>query len=174
MNLGSIELILNRRSIRKFKRDDILNNDLKIILESANNAPMAIPYRSWKLLVVRDKNKIDILANLSNNQKWIKSSSILIFGLVINKKNLKYRIIDTSIALQNIVIVAELLGYGSCWVGSFDEKKMKDILTIPGDIDILAFIALGKNNYNPEKRQNKRLEEIVYLDDYLNPFNLGE
>ncbi len=160
------DFIINRRSIRKYKESEIPKKDLDLILEAANHSPMAEEYQSWKLILVKNKEIKNRIVNLSANQKWVKYASAFVFGIMLNKGDPRWRIIDTSIALENVVLAAEALGYGSCWIGAFEEEEIKKLLQIPKKNQILAYITLGIKDEVPHNREYKNLEEIVYLDKY--------
>lgn len=81
--------------------------------------------------------------------------------------------VDVAIAMQNMVLAATAEGLGTCWVGSFDEEEVKEMLKIPGDYRVVALLALG---YPRKKmdiqgrilhliRRRKNLEEIVSFEE---------
>ncbi len=160
------DFIFSRRSIRKFIKGTIPNKDIKLILEAANHAPMENDYKAWRLVLITDKDLIKKIVDVSANQSWINNASILVVGVMMGDADAKWRIADTAIALENVVLVAESLGYGSCWIGAFNEK---DIIKIIGTSDynsILAYIAIGSKGEKPNKRDYKKLGDIVYFNKY--------
>jgi nitroreductase len=151
--MDSYNFILSRRSVRKYKDKDIKKEDLNLILKAASHAPNPYDHRTWKLIVITDKELIERIAEVSGDQLWIKNSNILIIGVILPVKGtVKWKIVDISIAMENMVLMAQALGYGSCWIGYFNEKKLKDILKIPNDCDILAYLTLGVSDEIPKKR----------------------
>lgn len=160
------DFILNRRSVRRYKKKNIPEGDIRIILEAASHAPMAYEYKSWKLILVKDDSLKEKIVNESANQLWIKYANILVLGVILGRDDKKWKIVDTAIALENIVLASESLGYGSCWIGAFNEKKIKVMLGIPNENSILAYIAIGFKDEKPKEREYKKLDEIVYLDGY--------
>ena len=75
--------------------------------------------------------------------------------------------VDTAIAVQDMILVARELGLGTCWIGAFDEKKVKEALGIPTDIRVVALFPLG---YPAEAKgvatERKPLEEIVHYEHW--------
>ncbi len=76
--------------------------------------------------------------------------------------------------MENLVLAATGEGLGTCWIGSFNEKIIREMLKIPNRLKIVALIALG---YPREKldiipklahfiRPRKKLERITYLEEY--------
>ncbi len=167
--MNNYEFIINRRSIRKFKKRDMPGKDIDIILEAANHSPLAYEnYTSWKIVLIRDKKKIYEIANISSNQTWVENANILIVGVMLGDKGNKWKIVDTAIALENMVLTAEALNYGSCWVGALKQNKIKELLEIPKEYYVLAYIALGYKAERPGKRKYKKLNEIVFKKKFGN------
>ncbi len=57
--------------------------------------------------------------------------------------------IDTAIAVDHMTIQAVEEGLGTCWIGAFDEKKVKEILNIPDDIRVVHLLTLGYPSTTP-------------------------
>ncbi len=161
------DFILKRRSIRKYKNIEVPEHDMRTILKSAMHAPVPYEDRTWKLIVIEDKDLVGLVAEISGNQEWVKGSNKLILGIIIpSKGEIKWKIVDVAIALENIVIMSEALGYGSCWVGYFKEKKLKKLLKIPPDHQILAYITIGAKNEVPPERDYGRAEKYIFLNNF--------
>ena len=62
--------------------------------------------------------------------------------------------------MQNMVIAAWTLGVGSCWIGSFSEKKVKQLLKIPDKWKVVALITLGYPAEQPKQRKKKTTEKM--------------
>ena len=54
-----------------------------------------------------------------------------------------YYLVDVAIAMQNLVLAATALGLGTCWIGAFDENKLRLLLHIPENYRIVAITPLG-------------------------------
>jgi len=76
--------------------------------------------------------------------------------------------------MQNMVLTATEEGLGTCWVGDFDEKLVKGLLSIPENYRVIALLAVG---YPHEKfdvqgkmlhliRRRKKLEDIVSFEEF--------
>ena len=77
------------------------------------------------------------------------------------EKSPKWAIVDTTIALEHIVLVAHDLGFGTCWIGAFNEDELKKFLKIPDKYKVVALIVVGYPNEQPPPRPRKSLDEIV-------------
>jgi nitroreductase len=73
----------------------------------------------------------------------------------------KWSTIDTTIALQNMVIAAWSLGIGSCWVGDFEEAEVKRMLHVPESWRIVSLISFGYPDETPSRTPRKPLREIT-------------
>jgi len=174
-----LDIIRERRSVREYESRPIEEDKLKLILEAARLAPSASNSQPWKFYVVRDKDKIKALAekmplgtHLIINSFIAQAPAVVVAtagpidllhkvaSYVVNKR---WYYIDVAIALEHMVLTAWELGIGSCWVGWFDEKKVKKLLDIPGNEEVIDILTLGypKDKKPPFAKHRKKLEEIV-------------
>lgn len=145
--------------------------DLEKILEAARWAPSAGNRQPWHFVVVLDDKLKELLVPACKNQGFIKDSSCVIVGLADTELSPKWAIVDTTIALEHIVLEATELGYGTCWIGAFDEAEVKKILKIPEKYRVVALITIGKSAESPGPRPRKPLKEIVSINAYGNPWS---
>ncbi|MCF6157468.1 MAG: nitroreductase [wastewater metagenome] len=73
---------------------------------------------------------------------------------------------NTDIAIEHMVLQAVELGLGTCWVRWFDDTRVKEILEIPKNIEIIALLPVGYPDEEPLQRPRFRLEKIVYYEKY--------
>ena len=75
--------------------------------------------------------------------------------------------IDVAIALDHITLAAIEYGLGTCWISSFDENKVKEILKIPEEIRIIALMPLGYSS-DPSivNKQRLPIDQIVKYDTW--------
>jgi nitroreductase len=78
----------------------------------------------------------------------------------------KLSLMDVTIALQNMVVAAWIQGVGSCWMGAFDERKLRDALALPADAQIVGAVAFGMPDENPSQPAKKPLSQIVHFDKW--------
>lgn len=165
------EVILSRRSVRAYRREPIEKGDLEKILEAAKWAPSAGNRQPWHFVVVLDDQLKEKLVPACRNQVFVRDAACLVVGLADTENSPKWAIVDTTIALEHIVLEATELGYGTCWIGAFDEVKVKELLKIPDKYRIVALITIGKPAETPSPRPRKSLKEIVSLNAYGNPWS---
>jgi nitroreductase len=74
--------------------------------------------------------------------------------------------VDLSIAMSFMVLEAYEQGIGTCWLGHFDEEKVKKLLGIPKKIRVVAMTPLGYADEEPAARPRKSFDEVVCFDQY--------
>jgi len=156
-----LEVIYRRRSVRKYEKKPIPEEILKAILEAGRLAPTAKNLQPWHFIVVRDPEiKRKLIFTDWNN--FIEEASVVIVGC--GEMDKKWAVVDVAIALQNMVIAAEALGLGSCWIGAFEEEEVKRALGVPDHLKVVAMITIGYPAERPEPPPKKKLEEIVQFE----------
>ena len=178
------DIIKSRRSIRKYSSKDIEEEKLQTILEAGRLAPSWRNNQCWRFVVVRNKEKINQLASksglISKVNYFINDTPIVIVACANPKESgfmneQHYYLVDTAIAFQQMMLTAWEMGIGSCWLGAFNEKKVKQILKIPIKIKVVALSPFG---YPAKKeglyaktvkvfagsKNRKSLDEIVHYD----------
>jgi nitroreductase len=160
-SLSLIDVILSRRSIRKYEDKEIPQEILSQMLEAGRQAPSAVNRQPIRFVVVTDSEAKNELSK-SLFAKHIKNAPMVIAGCANEKALLtgKWAVVDTTIALQNIVVAAWTFGIGSCWIGSFDEEKVKELLKIPDKWKVVALLAFGYPAEQPKAKNRKPFEEL--------------
>ncbi|MEM2926831.1 MAG: nitroreductase family protein [Candidatus Bathyarchaeia archaeon] len=169
-----LEAIRKRRSVRSYLETPVPEELLYEVLEAARLAPSAANIQPWHFIIVRERETRAKIAKICSFGKFLTESPIVIVGCGDAKASPRWYAIDTSIALENLVIAATGLGLGTCWIGSFDEEELSSLLALPKNLRVVALVSLG---FPREKidlgarllhavRPRKRLEEIVSLEKY--------
>ncbi len=182
-----LNLIKFRRSIRKFKDSPIEEEKLNLILESARLAPSSSNSQPWHFVVINENEVIGKLADAVplgiRPNSWFASVPIVIACLakphMIEHKLAKilasdYHRIDTTIAIEHMVLTATSLGIGSCWVGWFDQKKVKKILDVPRGWDVVVLLPMGYPESQTSEeglggispRPRKELSDIISFNKF--------
>jgi nitroreductase len=141
---------MSRRSIRKFSSREVSDNQIKIILEAAMNAPSAGDGRPWHFVVVKDKTKLIALAEkIDDNNEMFKqaSAAILIVGDPAKQGFPGFYPQDCSCAAQNIYLAAHDLGLGSVWIATWEVPPrvngIREILNVPEEFMPFAIFPIG-------------------------------
>jgi nitroreductase len=174
------EAIEKRRSVRKFKPDQVKEENLKRILEAGRLAPSGGNRQPWYFIVVRDLETKNALAIASNDQKFVAEADTVIValgdsGVYPKKATSSTRILhkqDPMIAIEHMVLASTALGYGTCWIGAFSEAEIKKILKVPENVTVVALLPVGVPAESPPPRPRKPFDEIFFRDSYGTPLRL--
>ncbi len=184
MDSVSLKIMRERRSVRNYDTGRPVEEEkLNLILEAARLAPSSNNTQPWHFIVVGDeaaREKLSVAAPIGTaTNKWLKTAPIVIVccgqpdmmmhkaaGRLFDKDFFKT---DVAIAVEHMVIAARELGLGTCWVGWFDERKVKSILNIPSDKRVLALLPVGyPKGAWPAAKKRKKIDEIVSFERYGN------
>lgn len=168
--MSILDIIQQRYSCRSYLEKEIEKEKLDKIFEAARLAPSAKNSQDWRFVVVTDKQTKSSVAMCTNRPQIFEKAS----AIIVACSNMDYVMkcgqaigpIDVSIALEHISLQAAELGLGTCWIGSFETEKVREILSIPKNVAIIELMALG---YPAEPgKQNTRLpvEEILCFDKW--------
>ena len=165
--MNFVENMLTRRSIRKFKNEPVSEEVLNNILEAGRLSPSATNMQPWHFVIVRNNKEKDIFS-FGGFNKFVNDAPFIILGLYKQSEAMieKLSLMDVTIALQSMVIAAWVQGVGSCWMGAFDEKSLKDTLNLPVDSRIVGAVAFGIPDENPSQPSKKPLVEIFHFDKW--------
>jgi len=166
------EAISKRRSIRQYDPTKPVGDEVvQKVLDAAIAAPNAGNGQNWRFVVVRDKELRHKLAFEAGHQKFIEEAPVAIvvcsdlegaaetYG---DRGSNTYALQETAAAVENMLLVITALGFGSCWVGAFNESVASVILGLPQNVRPLAIIPIGVP-LEPVTRipPRKKLEDVV-------------
>lgn len=147
--METFDVLINRRSIRKYKKLQIENKKIDLILKAAMYAPSAMNLQPWHFLVFDNNEIFEHLISAIPHAEMIRqaSHSILVCGDKAIEKNESWLIQNCSASIQNILLAAYDLGVGSCWIAihGLDEvvKSVQLKFNLPENILPIALISLG-------------------------------
>ena len=155
------EAIANRKSVREFQDKDVPEEITSRLLEAARLAPSASNRQEWRFIVVRDPATRKQLSEAAMGQKFVGEAPVVLAccaetdGHVMACGQLCYSI-DVAIAIDHITLCASADGLGTCWIGAFDEDKVKGILGIPPQIRVVGLLPIGYPK-DPSRVEKNRL-----------------
>ncbi len=179
--MEALECILERRSIRRYKSDQVSEEDLNVVLEAFRWAPSWANTQCWELVVVRDtamKEKLQSLLPPVNPARpaltkapvviaicgktgksgFYKESACTLYG--------DWMLFDLGIAAQNLCLAAHSLGLGTVHVGLFDHAQAGKVLGLPDDIKVVELIPLGHPERRPDKTPRRETADFVHRESY--------
>lgn len=177
-----IDFISTRQSDRAFDPDRPVEKEkIDRIIEAVRLAPSACNSQPWHLIVVDDpelKNKVaDTTSSRVLGMNHFTKQAPVHIVLVEEKVNLSsgvggwiknkdYAQLDLGIAAAHIALAAHAEGLGSCIVGWFDEKKMRQLLHIPDSKRVWLDIVIGYSTQPLRLKKRKQKDEIATFNSY--------
>jgi nitroreductase len=168
MEMEVFDAIRTRRSIRKYKPEPIPEEKLRIILEAARLAPSAGNRQPWRFIIIQDVNRKKALMKVANNQTFLNDAAAIIVAIGDPEVSARWYDKDPMIALEHIVLAATTMGYGTCWIGAFDEDAVKHLLKIPANMKVIALLPIGIPDETPAPRPRKEFSEIFFREEWQN------
>ena len=167
--MNCLEVIMTRRSIRKFKPDPVKREDIMTILDAGRMAPSAGNLQPCHFVVVEDPGVKAEVRQAALGQELIGSAPVIIAVCVEPERSSHYGdigrnyfcLLDAANATENMLLAAHALGYGACWVGGFLQSAVKEVLGLPEDVHVVSLIPLGIADEKPEVPMRRRLEDMV-------------
>ncbi|MBE0637340.1 MAG: nitroreductase family protein [Bacteroidales bacterium] len=157
------ELIKNRESIRSYDSKRIVEPEkLKMILEAGRLAPSAANRQPWRFYLVSSDENLAKVRECYHRQ-WFKDAPHLL--IVAGKRSLAWSReadgydtlqTDLTIAMDHMILAAESLGVGTCWIVAFDPQKLRATGILEDEEEAFFMTPLGY----PEKDFNKTGRKI--------------
>jgi nitroreductase len=161
--MDALEAIRKRRSVRDYTGDPIPREDLETIVDAGRLAATGHNNQPWDFIVVTNP---DMIHKLKVAAKWMEKAGAII--AVVLDPSARYWLEDGSAAIQNILIAATALGYGSCWLEGYTlplEAEFKTLLDIPAEKRLLTLIPIGVPVEWPNK-EKKSLADVIHWEKY--------
>lgn len=165
------EVLLKRRSIRKFKDEIISEEIIDELLHAAMSAPSACNKQPWEFYVVTNKEKINELSKASMFSRYKAPLIIVVCGNLsrsLPSQLSPYWIQDCSAATNNILLRATDLGLGAVWCGAHPQKRVEERIRKCLDINEkqvplnLIFIGYPAENQEPRDQYNEKRVHRIY------------
>ena len=176
-----MEIITSRRSIRRYRQEDVADSALHDILEAVRWSPSWANTQCWEIVVVRDgqvkeqlqavlspKNPASLavlnapvalaICGVNNVSGFYKGESSTRFG--------DWKLYDLGLATQNVLLAAASHGLGTVVVGAFDHNEAGKILGLPDNVDVVTLIPLGYPDQEPGPPQRKSQDDFVHQNQY--------
>ncbi len=158
--------IFTRCSTRRYTEEEVSDEDIELLLKAAMQAPSACNQQPWEFYVVKDK---EVKPKLSANKEGIRmltDASVVIVPCYIKKLKVPFfQTQDLGAATENILLEAEQLGLGACWMGVEPIPDRVDLvratLDIPDTLEPFCLIPIG-HKAEHKKIENRYKEEKVH------------
>ena len=187
-----IEIIKTRRCVREYLDKEISDDDISFLIDCAGYAPSGLNMQPWAFLVIKNKDKILQLSEICKKsmipileEMKIKSKaasefltflrqkgSDMFYGapvlvIILGNRNAPTAVYDCAMAAQTMMLAAQSIGIGTCWIGAaqralMDEKLLRELGAPDGYIHVAPLIfgyPKGETKM-PQRRESK----VVWIE----------
>ena len=163
-----MEALLTRRSIRKYKDQDVTDEQIRKILEAAMMAPSAGNAQPWQFVIVRDQ---EVLAKVKDAHPYVGMAAeaplaILVCGDLSLEKYRGFWVQDCAAATQNLLLACHGLGLGAVWTGIHPLKDREDafraLCKLPDRVVPFALVVIGHPDQNPRSTSRYKEDRVHY------------
>lgn len=174
------ELIINRRSTRKFTEEPLTPEQVELIIKSALMSPASKSSNPWQFLLVEDKEMLEKLSQCKKSGSKLIAGCALAVIVLADPLTSDVWIEDSSITSIMMQLQAEDLGLGSCWVqireryttaDTPSDEYIKELFDIPMQLQVLSIIALG---HKAQERPPFDEEKLQWEKVHIGKFNINQ
>ncbi len=143
------DVVKNRRSYRMYKSDIPSKEIIEKILDAARLAPTWANMQGVEYIIVQDPEKVKLIWRAVGQRKKFAEAPMYIVGIIpekgsgANANGEKYYGLDVGICFEHLILAATAEGLATCWIGWFNEGKVKKVLEIPEEYRVMALTPLG-------------------------------
>jgi len=164
MKMKVLQLIKNRRSVRKFKKKTIPAKLIDEILESGRWAPSGLNNQPWRFMVLDQESK-DSLAEFTHYSRIIKGADKVLIVFLDKGASYNYEkdLMAIGACIQNMLLYIHSKGLGACWLGEIlnQRNEICKLLKTSGSLELEAVIALGYPLSSNKPTKRKSLKSLM-------------
>lgn len=174
-------IIKTRRSVRRFKDQQVSSETLEELFEAARYSPSWGNLQCWELVVVReaeDKKKLAALLSAKNPATNCTATAPVLVAVCGDPQRSGYYkgvqvtryqhwfLYDLGIISQTLCLKAWQQGLGTVIIGSFDHRAAEELLQVPAGKELVAIIALGYPDHEPPVPKRREVAEFIHYDRF--------
>ncbi len=162
-----LDLLLTRRSVRKFEGREVSDELLRKVLDAARYAPSARNSQPWEFVIVKDRKLIEELGKVHRYASPLLNAPLAVVVLCDPEASPTSYLVDCANATIYLMLAAHALGLGSVWIQSLrDVERVLEIVGAPANRVPVAIVAMGYPAERPTPPRRKELSELVHLNKY--------
>jgi nitroreductase len=162
-----LEAIRTRRSVRRYKKDQPVEEEkLQKVLEACRAAPSAHNGQPWEFIVIREKETLKAISKETAYGQFLDDVPLGVAIVLDPKVSESFHMVDGGILTQNFALAAHALGLGTCWVGTMNRDRAKEMLNIPKEKVLLTILPLGYPDGKFPQIPRKPLKDLVHEEKY--------
>lgn len=182
------ETLLDRRSIRRYEREAISEDDLDFIREAIRNTPTSYNGQQFSVIEVSDQTIKEKLAEIVNQKQMKTSNRVFVFLSDYNKiavgaqakkmvnpgfektvDGLIVGVVDASLAMMSAIVAANSRGLGCCPIGyarTAAPAAISELLGLPMGVFVVCALAVGVPREIPDMKPKQPLDLIIFNNRY--------
>lgn len=165
---AKLKFIFSRRSVRQYQDREVPDVMINDLLEAAMAAPSAVAKDPWHFIVVKSRKTLDRLVKILPNGQMLRQSTaaFVVCGDIhqAHDRQESYLLQDLSAATENILLAANTLELGTCWLGVHPRAdrmdSIRELFNLPANIIPMCAVALGWPAEEPEARTRYNPEAV--------------
>ncbi|MDD4820170.1 MAG: nitroreductase family protein [Flavobacteriales bacterium] len=168
LEIPAIKAILSRKSVRRYTESQVEDQKIETLLRCGMAAPSGKNIQPWELIVVKDREKLNAMAEALPYAKMLSEAPMAII-VCADINACDYWYVDASAVTENILIAAEALGLGAVWTATYPYPErmdvVKNVFALPENVASLCVIPVGypAKDYQP---RDKFKTEKIHVDKY--------
>lgn len=160
------DCIAKRASVREYQSKPVGKALLEKFVDAGRRAPTARAIEPWEFVVIQNKETLNKLGEISPNGKFVKDATACI---VIFCKQTKYYLEDGCAATENILLAAQALGLGACWIAG-DKKdyagEVVRLLNAPQGLKLVSLISIGWPKERVEQIKTRTVDDVIHWEKF--------
>ncbi|MDQ2685526.1 MAG: nitroreductase family protein, partial [Thermoproteota archaeon] len=168
LNSNIFNVMLNRRSQRKFEEKEIESWKVDIIFAAADTAPTAGGFQGFEIYHIANDNIKQTLVKAANNQPYVRAPLVFVFCMNPSRIKLnfdaqilhKFSIQDATLAAGYAQLAAHALGLSSIWIGMINEDMVKEIIGTDLQPSSILCVGYPKKMLMPKPKRN--LTDLIH------------
>lgn len=163
------EAVRTLLAVRSYRNTPVPDSVVRRILDAGRLTGSGMNQQPWHFIVVRDRDTLRRLGELASSGRYVAEAPL---AIVVAIDKTRFAISDASRAIQSMLLTAWADGVGSNWVGFGGLDKVKALLDIPAQHDVLAIVPFGypTRAVGRGKKDRKPLREVSHLERFGRPF----
>jgi nitroreductase len=179
--MALMDIVKQRKSVRTYLSKPIPREHLKQCIEAARLSPTADNMRPWRFIILDDRELIQRLTDavctgICRRTKFIGGAAAIVviladLNFAVHRLGAalfgtQHYLLDIGIAGEHIVLQAQELGIGTCWINLFNGKAARKVLQVPKRYKIVSLVAMGYPGENATRdRPDHPLEKIMFFNE---------
>ena len=181
--METITAIKTRRSVRAYSSRPIPADVMEKMRQALRFAPSACNLQPWHFIFVMEPELRRKLAEIAHGQSWMAEAPVTVVACGFLQEAFQAMggrgssaDVDVAIAVDHLTLAAVAEGLGTCWIGAFDEARVKRLLGVPRRAKVVAMTPLGYPaspdlNHPLEASHRKGPAEIFSIDRFGHPLS---